>query len=71
MNERENRLQSTTSFALVWGLGMGELMIILVIVTMLFGAKRIPNRVDPWGRDYHHNWNTWREMLPKYLAEHA
>ena len=37
----------------------------------VLGAKRIPNRVDPWGRDYHHNWNTWREMLPKYLAEHA
>jgi esterase/lipase superfamily enzyme len=37
----------------------------------VLGAKHIPNRVDPWGRDYHHNWNTWREMLPKYLAEHA
>jgi esterase/lipase superfamily enzyme len=33
------------------------------------GAKRIPNRVDPWGPNYHHNWVTWREMLPKYLDE--
>ena len=35
------------------------------------GAKRIPNRVDPWGPEWHHNWVTWREMLPKYLAEYA
>lgn len=35
------------------------------------GAQKVPNRVDLWGRDHHHNWNTWREMLPKYLAEHA
>lgn len=37
----------------------------------VLGAKGVPNRVDSWGRDYHHNWNTWREMLPKYLAEYA
>jgi len=37
----------------------------------VLGAKGIPNRVDPWGTNYHHNWVTWREMLPKYLAEYA
>jgi esterase/lipase superfamily enzyme len=37
----------------------------------VLGAKGIPNRVDPWGPQYHHNWVTWREMLPKYLAEYA
>jgi len=37
----------------------------------VLGAKRIPNRVDNWGADYHHNWVTWREMLPKYLDEFA
>jgi len=37
----------------------------------VLGAKRIPNRVDPWGENYHHNWVTWREMLPKYLDEFA
>ncbi|MDX1403851.1 MAG: alpha/beta hydrolase-fold protein [Woeseiaceae bacterium] len=37
----------------------------------VLGEKRVPNRVDPWGKDYHHNWNTWREMLPKYLDEFA
>ena len=35
------------------------------------GDKGIPNRVDAWGESYDHNWITWREMLPKYLAEFA
>lgn len=37
----------------------------------VLGARGIPNRVDPWGPHYHHNWETWREMLPKYLDEFA
>jgi esterase/lipase superfamily enzyme len=40
-------------------------------VARLLGAKGVPNRVDPWGSQWHHDWNTWREMLPKYLAELA
>ena len=35
------------------------------------GAKGIPNRVDPWGAEWRHDWVTWREMLPKYLSEFA
>lgn len=38
-------------------------------IASVLGAKGIPNRVDPWGPEYHHDWNTWREMLPKYLEE--
>lgn len=37
----------------------------------LLGAKGVPNRVDPWGKDYDHDWPTWRAMLPKYLSEIA
>lgn len=37
----------------------------------VLGSKGIPNRVDPWGPEWHHNWVTWREMLPRYLEEHA
>jgi esterase/lipase superfamily enzyme len=37
----------------------------------LLGAKGVPNRVDLWGRDWDHDWNTWRAMLPKYLEECA
>lgn len=35
----------------------------------VLGAKGIPNRVDDWGPDWHHDWPTWRVMLPKYLSE--
>jgi esterase/lipase superfamily enzyme len=35
----------------------------------ILGAKGVPNRVDPWGTEWAHNWVTWREMLPKYLDE--
>ena len=37
----------------------------------VLGSRGIPNRVDPWGASSHHDWNTWREMLPRYLAEYA
>ncbi|MDH4047702.1 MAG: alpha/beta hydrolase-fold protein [Gammaproteobacteria bacterium] len=40
-------------------------------IAKVLGAKGIPNRVDPWGTQYNHNWVTWREMLPKYLDEFA
>jgi esterase/lipase superfamily enzyme len=33
----------------------------------VLGKKGIPNRVDPWGLDVHHDWPTWRKMLPQYL----
>ena len=35
----------------------------------VLGAKGIPNRVDSWGPDWHHDWITWRAMMPKYLDE--
>lgn len=38
-------------------------------LAQVLGSKGIPNRVDAWGKDYDHNWPTWREMLPKYLAQ--
>lgn len=40
-------------------------------LAQVLGSKGIPNRVDPWGMEYRHDWVTWREMLPKYLAEFA
>jgi esterase/lipase superfamily enzyme len=38
-------------------------------VANLLGEKGIPNRVDSWGSDWHHDWPTWRKMLPQYLDE--
>lgn len=37
----------------------------------ILGSKGIPNRVDPWGTEWDHDWPTWRVMLPQYLAELA
>jgi esterase/lipase superfamily enzyme len=37
----------------------------------VLGRKGIPNRVDSWGPAWDHDWPTWREMLPRYLAEFA
>jgi esterase/lipase superfamily enzyme len=33
------------------------------------GAKGVPNRVDPWGHEWKHDWPTWHRMLPQYLDE--
>ncbi|MEM7247844.1 MAG: alpha/beta hydrolase-fold protein [Acidobacteriota bacterium] len=35
----------------------------------VLGAQGVPNRVDPWGSDYDHDWPSWRAMMPKYLGE--
>ena len=35
----------------------------------VLGAKGIPNRVDAWDEEWHHDWVTWRQMLPQYLDE--
>lgn len=32
------------------------------------GSRGVPNRVDLWGPEHDHDWPTWREMLPTYLA---
>jgi esterase/lipase superfamily enzyme len=38
-------------------------------IAHLLGSKGVPNRVDPWGPEWHHDWPTWRRMLPQYLDE--
>ena len=38
-------------------------------VADVLGDRGIPNRVDSWGPDYNHDWQTWRAMLPQYLDE--
>ena len=35
----------------------------------VLGARGVPNRVDAWGEDWHHDWPTWRRMLPQYVDE--
>jgi len=38
-------------------------------VASLLGEKGIPNRMDDWGDEWHHDWPTWRNMLVKYIDE--
>ncbi len=38
-------------------------------ISHALGARQIPNRVDLWGPEWSHDWETWREMLPKYVQE--
>jgi esterase/lipase superfamily enzyme len=33
------------------------------------GKQGVPNRVDSWGPEWHHDWITWRKMLPQILDE--
>ncbi len=40
-------------------------------IAHLLAGKGVPNRLDLWGENYRHDWNTWRAMLPKYLEELA
>ena len=35
----------------------------------VLGRQGIPNRVDSWGAEWHHDWPTWRRMLPQVLDE--
>jgi esterase/lipase superfamily enzyme len=38
-------------------------------VAHALGSQGVPNRVDPWGRHWEHDWPLWRAMLPQYLDE--
>jgi esterase/lipase superfamily enzyme len=38
-------------------------------VANVLGRQGVPNRVDPWGEEWPHEWPTWRRMLPQYLDE--
>jgi esterase/lipase superfamily enzyme len=33
------------------------------------GKQGIPNRVESWGPEWPHDWQTWRKMLPKVLTQ--
>ena len=35
----------------------------------VLGSKGVPNRVDVWGPEWPHDWETWQRMLPQYLDE--
>ncbi|TNE91630.1 MAG: esterase [Deltaproteobacteria bacterium] len=36
-------------------------------MSQVLDAKGIPNDLEIWGKDVHHDWPTWRTMLPMFL----
>jgi esterase/lipase superfamily enzyme len=34
----------------------------------VLGDQGVPNRVESWGKDWPHDWETWRAMLPQVLT---
>lgn len=36
----------------------------------ILNMKGIPNNVEIWGKEWSHDWPTWRAMLPSYLERH-
>ena len=63
------QLLRQTSIVLATGEGRWEDPAESWKVANALGKLGIPNRVDLWGKDYHHDWITWRDMAPKYLDE--
>jgi len=39
------------------------------LMARALGDRGIPNRMDPWGPEWHHDWITWRYQWPGYLKE--
>jgi len=37
-------------------------------IANVIGPKGIPNNVEVWGKEWSHDWPTWRAMLPSYLS---
>ena len=33
----------------------------------VLNSKSIPHQLEIWGHDFHHDWTTWRKMLPEIL----
>lgn len=40
-----------------------------VRLSQVLNGKGIPNNLEIWGNDVHHDWPTWRTMLPMFLSK--
>ena len=36
--------------------------------SVVLNSKSIPHQLEIWGQDIHHDWTTWRKMLPELLS---
>ena len=37
-------------------------------ISNALNKRGVPNKVEVWGREYMHDWPTWRDMLPNFLG---
>jgi esterase/lipase superfamily enzyme len=65
------RLLRTRFVAIIHGQGRAEEPAQSWRLAKILGAKGIPNRVDEYGPDLHHDWVSWRQWLPEYLGRLA
>jgi len=68
--EHLDRLRAR-SVVLACGAGANEDIGASWQVAHVLGSAGVPNRVDDWGPDWPHDWQTWRAMLPHYLGQLA
>jgi esterase/lipase superfamily enzyme len=54
-------------FVLATGQGRAEAPHETAQVANILKSKAIPHYHEVWGRDVHHDWPTWRTMLPLFL----
>ena len=59
----------TRQIVLVSGQGRAENLGESWKMANVLGDAGVPNRVVPWGEEWHHDWPTWRKMFPLYLDE--
>jgi esterase/lipase superfamily enzyme len=59
----------TRQILLVSGQGRAENLGESWMMANVLGNAGVPNRVVPWGEEWHHDWPTWRKMFPLYLDE--
>jgi len=52
---------------LATGQGRAEAPQESVRMSQVLSAKGVPNDLEIWGHDDHHDWPTWRAMLPLFL----
>ena len=56
-------------FVLATGQGRAEAPQESVWIAKILEAKGVPHHLEVWGQDVHHDWPTWRTMLPMFLEK--
>jgi esterase/lipase superfamily enzyme len=57
----------TKRIVLATGQGRAEAPDESIRMSKVLSARGIPNNLEIWGSDVHHDWPTWRTMLPMFL----